>query len=124
MDGGVPRPGPIGDLDGLRRPGGGALGEERGPAPAHDLDSGPLGQPRGQARCLPARQQVYRAAWLDVHEDGAVVAALAGCVLVDADRPRGRDFRLRQYVDQPQDRAAADCSRARQRRLALRRAAA
>lgn len=44
----------------------------------------------------------------DVDEDGAVVAALAGGVLVDADHPRSGHLRLGKRVDQPQDGAAAD----------------
>lgn len=46
-------------------------------------------------------------AGFDVHQDSAVVAALAGCVLVDADHPRRRHFRLGKRVDQAQDRAPA-----------------
>lgn len=72
----VPEMPPVCDLDGLRCTGGGALGEERRPVPAHDLDAGPMGEPGRQARCLPVGQQVDRAAGLDVDENGAVVAAL------------------------------------------------
>ena len=45
---------------------------------------------------------------LDVDENGAVVAALAGGVLVNADHTRGGRFRLGQGVDQAQDGAPAD----------------
>jgi hypothetical protein len=99
---------PVRDLDGLRCPGGGALGEERGTVAADDLDTGPLCQPRGQSRRLPVGQQVNWAPRLDIDEDRAVVAALAGGVLVDADHPRRGHVRLGKRVDQAKDGAAAD----------------
>lgn len=46
----VPEVPPVRDLHGLRGSDGGSLGEERRAGPANDLDSGALGQPRGQAR--------------------------------------------------------------------------
>lgn len=103
----VPEMPPVRDLDGLRRTGGGALGEERRPVPAHDLDAGPIGEPGRQAGCLPVGQQVDRTAGFYVDENGAVVAALAGGVLVDADHTRGH-LRLGKGVDQAQDGAPAD----------------
>lgn len=84
----VPEVPPVRDLDGLRGAGGGAPGEERCPVPADDLDAWPFGEPDRQAGCLPVGQQVDGAAGLDVDEDGAVMAALAGGVLVNADHTR------------------------------------
>jgi hypothetical protein len=56
----------------------------------------------------PGRQQVDRTPGFDVHENGAVVAALAGGVLVDADHTRGGHLRLGKSADQAQDGAPAD----------------
>lgn len=74
----VPEMSPVRDLDRLRRSGCGAFSEARRSVPADDLDAWPLGEPGSQAGCLPIREQVDRAAGYDVHQDGAVVAALAG----------------------------------------------
>lgn len=103
----VPEMPPVRDLGRLRRSGRSALGEERRAVPADDLDARPLGEPGGQTRCLPVREEIDRAAGFDVDRDGAVVAALAGGVLVDADHPRRGHFRLGQRVDQAQDGAPA-----------------
>ena len=46
----VPEVSPVRDLHRLRGTRGRALGEERRTVPADQLDSRPLGQPRGQAR--------------------------------------------------------------------------
>ena len=104
----VPEVPPVRDLDSLRCPGGGAFGEERGTVAADDLDTGPLCQPCGQSRCLPVGQQIDGAPRLDVDEDRAVVAALAGGVLVDADDPGRGHFRLGKCIDQAKDGAPAD----------------
>lgn len=104
----VPEVPPVRDLDGLRGAGGGAFGEERRTVTADDLNARPFGEPGRQAGRLPVRQQIDGAAGLDVDEDGAVVAALAGGVLVDADHPRRGDIGLGQRIDQPEHRAAAD----------------
>ncbi len=98
---------PVRDLYGLRSADGGALSEERCTVPADHLDSRPQGQPRSQTRGLPIGRHVDRSAGSDVHEDGPVVPALAGGVLVDADRPRSGHFRLGKCVHQPQRSAAA-----------------
>jgi hypothetical protein len=104
----VPEMPPIRDLHSLWCSGSGAFSEERRAVPAYDLDTGPVCKPGGQAGCLPALEQSDRTAGLDVHQHGAVVAALAGGVLVDAGHPRYGHLRLRQVVDQAQDRAPAD----------------
>lgn len=85
---------PVRDLDRLRRPGCGAFCEERRAVPADDLDTGPLGESGGEARCFPIRQEIDRTAGFDIHQKSAVMAALAGGVLVDADYPRRRRLRL------------------------------
>lgn len=95
----VPEMPPVRDLDGLRCTGGGALGEERRPIPAYDLDAGSIGESGRQTRCLPVGQQVDRTAGLDVDKNGAVVAALAGGV-PNADHTRGGHFRLGKGGDQ------------------------
>jgi hypothetical protein len=104
----VPEVPPVRDLNGLRGTGGGACGEERRPVAADDLNAWPVGEPGRQAGRLPVRQQVDGAAALDVNEDGAVVAALASGVLVDADHPRRGDLGIGECVDEPEHRAAAD----------------
>lgn len=103
----VPEMPPVRDLDGLRGAGGGTFGEERRPVPAHDFDTRPVGEPGRQAGRFPVRQQVDGTAGLHVDEEGAVVAALAGGVLVDADHPRCGDLRFGQRVHQTQDGAPA-----------------
>ncbi|WP_406310845.1 hypothetical protein [Streptomyces sp. NBC_00623] len=90
----VPQMPPVRDLDRLRRPGCGAFCEERRAVPADDLDTGPLGESGGEARCFPIRQEIDRTAGFDIHQNSAVMAALAGGVLVDADYPRRRRLRL------------------------------
>ena len=103
----VPQVPPVRDLDGLRSADSGALGKERGTVPADDLDVWSPGEPRGQAGRLPVGQQIDRAAGFDVHENGAVVPALAGGVLIDPNHSRRGRFRLRKRVDQAQDSAPA-----------------
>ncbi|MCW7940612.1 hypothetical protein AAW14_00715 [Streptomyces hygroscopicus] len=53
----------------------------------------PARRPGGPAGGFPGGQQVD-AAGFDVHEDGAVMAALAGGVHVGADHPPPRHLRL------------------------------
>lgn len=103
----VPEVPPVRDLDGLRGAGGGTFGEERRPVPAYDLNARPVGEPGRQAGCLPVGQQVDGTVGLDVDEDGAVMAALAGGVLVNADHTRGSDLGLGERIDQPEHRTAA-----------------
>lgn len=104
----VPQMPSIRDLHSLWCSDSGTFSEERRAVPAYDLDTGPLCEPGGQAGCLPVREQIDRTAGLNVHQHGAVVAALSGGVLVDADHPRCGHLRLRQSVDQAQYRAPAD----------------
>lgn len=104
----VPEVPPVRDLDGLRGAGGGAFSEERRPIPADDLDTWPFGEPGRQSGCFPVGQQVNGAAGLDVDEDGAVVAAFAGGVFVDADHTRDGHLGLGKSVDQPEHGTAAD----------------
>ncbi|KRD23510.1 hypothetical protein ASE41_11290 [Streptomyces sp. Root264] len=104
----VPEVPSVCDLDRLRRSGGGTFCEERRAVAADDLDAGPLGEPGGQAGCLPVREQVDRTAGFDVHQDGAVVATLAGGVFVDTYHSRCGHLRFGQRVDETQDRASAD----------------
>lgn len=104
----VPEVPPVRDLDGLWGADGGAFGEEWRPVPADDLDARPFGEPGSQAGRLPVRQQIDGAPGLDVDEDSAVVAALAGGVLVNADHPRCGDLGFGKIVHQPEHRAAAD----------------
>lgn len=104
----VPEMPPVCHLHRLGRPGGGAFCEERCPIAADHLYPGPLREPSGQAVGFPVGQQVHRASAFDVDQDGPVVAAFAGRVLIDADDARGRNFRVGQGFDQPQHRAAAD----------------
>lgn len=104
----VPQVPPVRHLHRLGRPGGGAFGEERCPIPADHLHPWPLRKPSGQAGSLPVGQQVHRAPAFDVDQDGPVVAAFAGRVLIDANHARGRNFRVGQGFDQPQHRTAAD----------------
>ncbi|OKI84055.1 hypothetical protein AMK11_22110 [Streptomyces sp. CB02414] len=91
----VPQVPPVSDLDRLGCPGRGAFREERSPVPADHLDPGALRQPLGQAGCLPVGQQVHRPTGLAIDQNGAVDAALARRVLIDADHPWGGRLRLR-----------------------------
>jgi hypothetical protein len=84
---------PVRNLDGLRGAGRGTLGEERRPVPIHDFDTRPVGEPGRQTGRFPVGQQVDGVAGLNVDEDGAVVAALKGGVLVDAGHPRCGNLR-------------------------------
>lgn len=104
----VPKVPPVRHLHRLGRPGGGAFGEERCPIAADHFAPWPLREPSGQAGGFPVGQQVHRASAFDVDQDGSVVAAFAGGVLIDADDARGRNLRVGQGLDQPQHRAAAD----------------
>ncbi|GGQ46152.1 hypothetical protein GCM10010279_64730 [Streptomyces mutabilis] len=104
----VPKVPPISNLDRLRRPSCGTFCEERSSIPAHDLDSGALRQPLGQGRRLPIGQQINRPSGLDIDQNSPVDAAFAHGVLINADHPWGRRLRVRQRVEQPQHRAAAD----------------
>ncbi len=77
---------------------------------------GPGRRPRslaaGRARrpgLMPLDQAgIDRTTGLDVHQDSAVAAALAGGVLIDAYHPRHRHLRLGQRLDRAQDRAPTD----------------
>lgn len=62
-------------------PGAGALGEQRCPVTADHLDAWPLGELCRQTGCLPVWEEIDWTAGFDIHEDGAVVAALAHGVL-------------------------------------------
>jgi hypothetical protein len=104
----VPQVPAVRDLHCLRCPVGGAFSEERSSVPADDLDPWPLGQPGGQARCLPVWQQVHRPSSFNVDQHRAVVPAFARRVLIDADHSRGWQIRFGQRLDEPQHRAAAD----------------
>lgn len=104
----VPKVPPVRHLYRLGRPGGGAFGEERCPIAADHFGPWPLREPSGQAGGFPVGQQVHRASAFDVDQDGSVVAAFAGRVLIDADDARGGNFRVGQGLDQPQHRAAVD----------------
>lgn len=103
----VPEMPSVRDLDRLRRSGGGALGEERCSVPADHLGAWPLGESGRRTGCLSVREEINGTAGFDVHQDSAVVAALAGCVLVDTAHPRRRHVRLGKRVDQAPDRAPA-----------------
>jgi hypothetical protein len=91
----VPEVPPVRHLHRLGRPGGGAFGEERCPVAAYDLYPGMLREPSGQAGGFPVGQQVHRASVFDVDQNGPVVAAFAGRVLIDANHARGRNFQCR-----------------------------
>lgn len=104
----MPEVPPVRHLHRLGRPGGGAFSEERCPVAAYDLYPGTLREPSGQAGGFPLGQQVHRASAFDVDQNGPVVAAFAGRVLIDADYARGGKFRVGQGFDQPHYRAAAD----------------
>lgn len=88
----VPEVPPICHLHRLGCPNGGAFCEERCPVAADDFDPWPLREPSGQAGGLPVGQQVHWTPAFDVDQDGPVVAAFAGRVLIDADDARGRNF--------------------------------
>lgn len=96
------------DLDRLWSADGGTFGEERRPVTADHLNARPRGEPGRQAERLPVGQQVDGAAGLDVDEDGAVVAALPGRLLVNADNPWCGHLGLGKRVHQTKHRAAAD----------------
>ncbi|MDH6523398.1 hypothetical protein M2163_000097 [Streptomyces sp. SAI-135] len=104
----VPQVPAVGDLRRLGCSGCGAFREERGAVPADDLDPGALLQPCGQAGRFPVRQQIHRSTGLNVDEHRAVDPSFACGVLINTNRPRSRDFRFGQCIEQPQHRAAAD----------------
>lgn len=81
---------------------------KNGPVTADHLNARPRGEPGRQAGRLTVGQQVDGAAGLDVDEDGAVVAALPGRVLVNADNPWCGHLGLGKRVHQTKHRAAAD----------------
>ncbi len=98
---------PVRDLHCLRCPGRGTFGEERCSIAAAHLHPGPLLEPSREAGRLPVGQQVHWTPAFDVDQDGPVVAAFAGRVLIDADHPRDWNFGVGQRFDQPEHRAAA-----------------
>lgn len=104
----VPEVPAVRDLDRLWSADGGTFGQERRPVTADHLNARPRGEPGRQAGRFPIGQQVNGAAGLDVDEDGAVVAALPGRVLVNADNPWCGHLGLGKRVHQRKHRAAAD----------------
>lgn len=104
----VPKVPPIGDLQGLWGAAGGAVGEERGPVAADDLDAGALGEPGREGVGLPVGQEIDRTTCLDVDVHGSVVLSLALGVFIHPEHAgRGRG-RIRKRGDQPQQGVAAD----------------
>jgi hypothetical protein len=91
----VPEVPPVGDLECLRCPAGGAFSEKRNTIAADDLDAGMLGEPRRRRVRLPVRQEVHRATCLDVDEHSSVDPALAVGVFIHADHAGCRNQRIR-----------------------------
>jgi hypothetical protein len=81
--------------------------KERSTVTADDLDPRAFGQPGRDRARLAIRQQVNWSAGLDVDQDGPIDTSLAHRALVDADHPLGPWLRLRERVDQSQDRVSA-----------------
>jgi hypothetical protein len=78
----APQMPPVGDLDRLGSADPGALGIERGPVLADDLDARPLRRPRGQRGGLPGGQHIQWPAGFAVDEHGPVDPAPAERELV------------------------------------------
>ncbi|WP_153537820.1 hypothetical protein [Streptomyces sp. RB17] len=60
----------------------------------NNFDARSMGRPSGQAGRFPVRKRIGRTAGFDTFQDGAVAAALASGVLIDADHPRRGNARL------------------------------
>lgn len=88
----VPKMPPVRDLYRLRCPDRGTFGEERCPIAADHLHPGPFREPSCEAGRLPVGRQVQWTPAFDVDQDTPVVTPFAGCVLIDADHPRGWNF--------------------------------
>jgi hypothetical protein len=70
-----------------------------------------LGEPPGDCRRRPVRQQVDGLVGFDVDQDRAVDVALPEREVVHPEHPRCRGLGLRQAADQPQQRRLAHPSR-------------
>ncbi len=92
----------VGDLDGARCPGGGAVRVGAGPVPADDLDAGVGGQPVRQGLGVASFEEVERGAGLDVDDQRAVVLAAPDREVVDPEYPGRCRRRVGNGHDQPE----------------------
>jgi len=95
----------VGDLDGFRRAAGSPFGVAACPVPANQLHPGAACQPGGEGVSRPFRQDVDRAAGLDIDQQSPVTVAPAQRELIDAQHPRRLTYcGVRQGTDQPDQR--------------------